>query len=722
MKLASPLLGIRSTTRIAITLGCISASVTWCALAIGLFPDVEKNQSQNRVRVAEAIAYSVGSQLTDSQGDQTDGQLEDYFESLVERDSEIEFVCLYQAESNQVISAPVVRAPQELATRESNTEFMKISLSQGETDWMLMFGFSPLRTATGLSWLYPFTAVCFCGCVAILFFWGYLTRVLKHLNPNKVVPNRVRTALDSLAEGLLLLNSKEEIVLANESFTELFGRSADQLTGLNPRSFEWVKENDQAFPWTKCLQEKDAVKGRVLSLTIDEDTRRFIVNATPILSETNQCSGVLVSLDDITALENKKDELSSMLQLLKNSRDKVQKQNRELHVLASIDPMTECLNRRSFFEAYRIEWQEENSDQMNILMVDIDKFKSINDRYGHLIGDEVICEVARKLRSVVGTSGLVCRYGGEEFCILLTNCDLETCLVKAEEIRAAIESETISNVAVTVSVGASNKSLKAMDPQHLIDQADQSLYVAKRQGRNRVVSFENVDAEDTKQVEAVQVDSPNTDINDQNSVTTSLLSALALRDRATAEHCHRVASLVLTIANGITDSSLRNELETAALLHDIGKIGVPDSIIFKPGKLTASEFETMKKFEATGADIARSALSNEVIPAVIAACRVAFGDGLVMVRNGEMEEEIFKMGQIVRVCNVYDSMTNHQVFRPAMHSTRAINHLMKNANTEYDPTVVAKLISVISDQSQVAGNSSVAKPASDSPLQVCQTS
>jgi diguanylate cyclase (GGDEF)-like protein len=129
---------------------------------------------------------------------------------------------------------------------------------------------------------------------------------------------------------------------------------------------------------------------------------------------------------------------------------------------------------------------------LGCVMVDIDYFKKINDEHGHGIGDKVLKMVAKLLDSKFGNKTIICRYGGEEFCVLLPGAGLEKTIEIAQEVRATIESyatmgiETVTPMIVTASLGVSALEQGAASPGVLVDQADKALYHAKEQGRNRV--------------------------------------------------------------------------------------------------------------------------------------------------------------------------------------------------------------------------------------------
>lgn len=166
---------------------------------------------------------------------------------------------------------------------------------------------------------------------------------------------------------------------------------------------------------------------------------------------------------------------------------------RRLRTLARVDPLTQLLNRRTYQELIEREWSAavRYDSPLSCLMLDVDHFKSINDRYGHLAGDATLMQLAKVLQETCRRPDYVCRYGGEEFGILLPNTDLQGALRCAERCLTAIRGHKfltgVERLSVTASIGIAERTTAIMSPDQLIDDADQALLLAKRQGRNRCV-------------------------------------------------------------------------------------------------------------------------------------------------------------------------------------------------------------------------------------------
>ena len=314
------------------------------------------------------------------------------------------------------------------------------------------------------------------------------------------VPYQVRTALDALAEGVLLLDTHGRILLANIAFAVNVDKMPGALLGRKVSDLRWEfgRIHEDEFPWDTVLRLGEVQTGKQLRLVRPSGgIRTFTVNAAPV-KDGDRYRGVMVTFDDVTQLEEKNDQLEDMLGMLKKSRDEIRRQNRELQILATRDPLTNCLNRRSFFEKYEaiFESARRNGQQLACIMVDIDLFKSINDRYGHLKGDEVIRTVAQTLQSSLRTSDTICRYGGEEFCIALVGVEREQAIATAMRARANIESISFAELfdeaclRITASFGITTIDEHVVDFAQFIDRADQALYISKNSGRNRVTMWD----------------------------------------------------------------------------------------------------------------------------------------------------------------------------------------------------------------------------------------
>ena len=221
---------------------------------------------------------------------------------------------------------------------------------------------------------------------------------------------------------------------------------------------------------------------------------KTVVNCAPIQDARGKVRGCIVTFDNVTEAEAINRQLRAAMADLEKSRTQIEKQNEELRTLAMRDPLTGAYNRRAFFEKLDALFAgvRDGSRALSCIMTDIDHFKSFNDRYGHAVGDQVLRAVTRSLTGGLRDVDLLCRYGGEEFCIVLPGVGVEEACGIAERLRAEVESRagksvrTTQGIVVTSSFGVAVLRPDTADPADLIDQADKALYEAKSGGRNCV--------------------------------------------------------------------------------------------------------------------------------------------------------------------------------------------------------------------------------------------
>ena len=300
-----------------------------------------------------------------------------------------------------------------------------------------------------------------------------------------------------------------------------------------------------------------------MQLKTESGFRSLIVNASSIVGSQSSVRGCVFTFDDVTGIEQKNQQLVEMVRQLGQAQERVQKQNEELQRLATRDALTGSLNRRAFHEqlATLFAMSRRQRQPLSAIMLDIDHFKSVNDQYGHARGDDVLRGVAQALRSSVRGADVVCRYGGEEFCILMPSTDLDGAFQLAEKLRKAVNGTKIAEVNVTVSCGVSCTSVGALSSQTLIAEADEALYNSKHAGRNRTTRFDRLDPSLPRSPADRKPSVPASEELIPIHAVRSLFAALSFRDPQTAQHSRRVSEMCVKIGstwlNPASCSSLR---------------------------------------------------------------------------------------------------------------------------------------------------------------------
>jgi diguanylate cyclase (GGDEF)-like protein/PAS domain S-box-containing protein len=482
--------------RLALRIGVGLASLTlllvslahWC----GVLPDHHQAQHARRKAVCESLAIhcSLAAQRQDESG------LAEITRVIAERHPDLAHVSVIRADGL------TLHQQGDVALARETPEGMiaaTVPIALGDRPWgeiRLVFDARD-QLGWGALWQAPlFRLSLFFGTVGLLIYGSYAVFLTRALIPAAAaLPERVRETLDTFAEGVLVVDRQERIAYANKAFCALAERSTEMLAGEPAAELPWHLRDPQVneLPWRSATAQRMQQRA-LMGLRGSAGEHSLAVLASPIQDDGGDIYGALATFDDLTPIEAMNERLRRLLAMLQRSRAKVHQQNLDLKRLATTDPLTGCLNRREFFHRLDAIYAaaERHRHPLSGMMVDIDHFKSVNDVHGHAMGDEVLVKVSAAIRETCRESDLVCRYGGEEFCVALPHTDLEEAQQAAERIRLAVAALEFSDLKVTGSFGVSSLSLGAANLAQLLEQADQSLYVAKRSGRNRVVAFADV--------------------------------------------------------------------------------------------------------------------------------------------------------------------------------------------------------------------------------------
>jgi diguanylate cyclase (GGDEF)-like protein/putative nucleotidyltransferase with HDIG domain len=373
-------------------------------------------------------------------------------------------------------------------------------------------------------------------------------------------------------------------------------------------------------------------------------------------------------------------------------RERVDRLITRLADAARTDALTGLLNRRGFQELMEVETERalRSSRPLSIIVGDLDHFKHLNDRYGHAAGDLALRRFAEIASQASRRIDAVARIGGEEFALLLPDTEQHAAYLLAERLRRAVKEPAASGEGElpTVSFGVASFPTHAADAPALMHAADQALYAAKAMGRDRSVIY---NPEVLANVLGGNLDPAAG--NEHLSAVLVLAETLDLRDSGTASHSQTVGRLAALIAKSLGfDDGRIERIRLAGILHDIGKIGIPDWILHKPAKLDTSEWIEVKKHPEMGARIAASAKLDDISEWILCHHERVDGRGYP---GGLPADEIPVEARILAVADAYEAMTAERVYKRAMPAAEAEEELRRQSGTQFDAECVDALLGAI---------------------------
>ncbi len=490
----------------------------------------------------------------------------------------------------------------------------------------------------------------------------------------------------------------------NRGAERVFGYSADEVIGrpisiLSPSDSLWdiaavvdhIRRGEPVHDFGTRRRTKD---GRVIDVSL---------TISPILDASGTIVGASKIARDVT--ERKRAEV-----MLRRTSAKLAR-------LATTDMLTGLRNSRHLHEALPVAFSmaARTDRPLSVIMLDVDHFKAYNDSFGHPAGDEVLRRIGSVLRRMIRAHDLAARYGGEEFVILLPATDSEAARVLAERVRTAIARIHLASRPVTASLGVATSQAGLSDGEALLARADDALYRAKRAGRDCVVHHDDppgpgeaapasppVERSDSQAAPATRQDAadrpPAARLRKQGAELERLCDAMIkgwaraidLRDHGTEGHSRRVTALMMKLAGslGFSKHDLPH-IRRGALLHDIGKIGIPDRILLKPGPLSEEEWREMRRHPSFACEMLAP------IPALRRALEIPLAhhehwDGTGYPR-GLKGDQIPRAARAFAAVDIYDALTHARPYREAWPAERALAYIDGLAGNQLDPEMVAAL-------------------------------
>ncbi|MDP9339932.1 MAG: diguanylate cyclase [Acidobacteriota bacterium] len=404
---------------------------------------------------------------------------------------------------------------------------------------------------------------------------------------------------------------------------------------------------------------------------------------------------------------------------------------------AITDGLTGVKTHRFFMEALSAEWKRSTraARSFALVLMDLDRFKFVNDFYGHLEGDLVLQRVGHILETNCRRSDVVARYGGDEFVILMPETNMEHARQLSSKLRACVTADSLLREKnISASFGIACYPLHGSSPQELIQVADASMYLSKHQGGNTVSTADHFDPNEAKKwkrdvleaylgvtlkrlfstgpeafeeiysrlkqfTESLAMTEPVTDkpaapLQGPQALpqavldtVTSLAFAIDAKDHYTQGHSQKVSAYAALIAEAMSMTEAEvDEVRLGAILHDIGKVGIPEIILNKGGALNPDEWETMKGHVIFGAKILEPLTPLARIREMVLHHHEYFdGSGYPDALVGT---EIPLGARIIAVADAYDTITSDRVYKKGRLSSDALKELERCANAQFDARIV----------------------------------
>ncbi|MFC1911119.1 diguanylate cyclase [Chloroflexota bacterium] len=357
---------------------------------------------------------------------------------------------------------------------------------------------------------------------------------------------------------------------------------------------------------------------------------------------------------------------------------------------ARIDELTRLFNRRHFEERLKEEIARHSryGDVFSLLLLDLDNFKTYNDIYGHPAGDILLHQIGKIIKRSIRDADQAFRYGGDEFAVVLPQAAMSAAYVVAERVRVQIASGMEEKeIAVTCSIGVATYPADGVISGELVTVADTALYYAKRTGGNRVYLSSKILSE--------PLDNAGTYARHNGlSAIYALVSTVEAKDPYTHGHSRKVNTYAVALAEatGLSPEEV-SRVSTAALLHDIGKIGVPDKVLNKKGKLSKEDWEAIKVHPRLGATIVGNVPNLAPCVSTILHHHERWdGSGYP---EGLRGEQISLEARILAIADAFEAMSAARPYRRALGGEKVLKELRRGAGSQFDPELVEVFIGII---------------------------
>jgi diguanylate cyclase (GGDEF)-like protein/PAS domain S-box-containing protein len=464
---------------------------------------------------------------------------------------------------------------------------------------------------------------------------------------------RLNVTLHSIGDGVITTDTCGRVTFVNEIAENLTGWRSDEAIGRPlPEIFHIINEETRQIcdnPVKKVLDTGLIIELANHTVLIAKDgTERFISDSgAPIRDKDGRVFGVVLVFRDVT--------------------DKKLQEN-EIRYLSFHDNLTGLYNR-TFFEREIKRLDRQEFLPLSLIIGDVNGLKLSNDIFGHEMGDKILKTISGILSEECQDKGIIARWGGDEFVIVLPQTSKDKVFDLCQNIQKHCSMMPEDPIKPNITLGASTRETMSQDVNQVLKNAEDIMY------RRKLLEGKSV----------------------RSSIITSLEKTLYARSYETEEHAKRILDIAINVGHEMDLSASEfDELGLLALLHDIGKIGIPDSILTKPDKLTEEEWQEMKKHPEIGCRIAQSSPELSHVANLILSHHERWdGKGYPLGLKGN---QIPKLARIIAIIDAFDVMTHSRPYKDAVSAAEAIKEINNCAGKQFDPVIAAIFTRVITSK------------------------
>jgi diguanylate cyclase len=460
----------------------------------------------------------------------------------------------------------------------------------------------------------------------------------------------------AIGDGVISTDKNKNVLFMNKVAEELTGWSKEEAIGKTIYSVfnimsEYTRRNDEDII-EKVFRTKSIHNLANHTILVMKDGKENLIedSAAPIFNIQNDLIGVVIVFRDYT----------EKWERLKN-----------IQYLNYHDDLTTLYNRR-FFEEELTRLDVARNLPLSIIMADINGLKLVNDSFGHRVGDELLQKTANSLKEVCRKDEISARLGGDEFAIILPKCNEKKAQLVIERIKDNLSNKKVNKLDISVAFGLSCKKDSSQDIQEVLKTSENLMY-------------------QNKLFQSASIRSKTIDI---------IVDTLFAKNDRESDHSKRVSELAVKLAKFLKlNSSSVNSIKTIGLLHDIGKIGITDTILNKVGLLACDEYDELKKHSEIGARILSNIIEfKDISTAVLQHHERWDGKGYPQGLKGE---EICIEARIVSLADAFDAITSDRTYRPTRTKEEAIIEITKCSRTQFDPELCKAFIKMINTDTTI---------------------